>query len=253
MAHHALGLCLSPGGTGAPHGHSPWGRGDRGAGTAVAAPSSGHCPGTAPVHRTWGGGTPVVGHPRLKGAVTLPGASVAGWALPAVYTVHQMPLPGVLELLPVCPSPLPAGPMSMVWPSGSGFLPCWVCVSLHYALRDSAELPPPTPGGGTHTAMLARSFCTSLDFLISSLQSVSSFVQKGWLQGAGEQGVSLDSDPLALQQAQQGTEFTCLMSLTGAALERLTLSDDCLCVRGPSQCGQPLGGPPACHQAHLGS
>lgn len=32
---------------------------------------------------------------------------------------------------------------------------------------------------GTHTAMLDRSFWTSLDFLISSLQSASSFTQKG--------------------------------------------------------------------------
>lgn len=35
----------------------------------------------------------------------------------------------------------------------------------------------------THTAMLARSFWTSFDFLISSLQSVSNFTQKGWLEG----------------------------------------------------------------------
>lgn len=31
--------------------------------------------------------------------------------------------------------------------------------------------------------MLDRSFWTSLDFLISSLQSVSNFTQKGWLEG----------------------------------------------------------------------
>lgn len=36
---------------------------------------------------------------------------------------------------------------------------------------------------GTHTATLDRSFWTSLDFLISSLQSASSRTQKGWLQG----------------------------------------------------------------------
>lgn len=37
---------------------------------------------------------------------------------------------------------------------------------------------------GTHTAMLDRSFWMSLDFWISSLQSMSSLVQKGWLQKA---------------------------------------------------------------------
>lgn len=52
-------------------------------------------------------------------------------------------------------------------------LGCWAGPSLY---RLSELL-------GTHTAMLDLSFWTSLDFLISSLQSASSFTQKGWLEG----------------------------------------------------------------------
>lgn len=54
--------------------------------------------------------------------------------------------------------------------------------------------PPPRAGqcqpAWTHTAMLDRSFWTSLDLLVSALQSSSSFTQNGWLQGQHRQGMS---------------------------------------------------------------
>ena len=173
-----------------PQAHSPQGTGGRAAGTAAGAPSSSRRPGTAPSRRTCGVTAQVSTAPRpppRTRASTAPRPASPGTTRPPLRcrvnrVCFEENLPPV-RTPPKRHSPSPEAICADPWDRqavrGSRDTDSGVSISRltdpsFYGHDEELE---------TYTATLDRSFCTSLDFLISSLQSASSFPQKGWLQG----------------------------------------------------------------------